>query len=333
MSIKKIINDPNSVAADLLDGLVDYYNGSIKLISPGAIVKNYIPDDKVGLLVGGGSGHEPSYHGYVGKNLADGASCGDIFAAPPPNITLEVARAINKGKGVLFLYGNYAGDVLNFDLASNLAKSEGIEVETVLVWDDVASAPPYEKHKRRGIAGLLPIVKLAGAASNIVTSLDELKSIVVKARDNTRSVGAALKPGSIPATGLPTFELNENEIGLGMGIHGEAGVSIEQMMSSDELTVLMLDLIFKDDLPLDSNDEIILFINSLGSTTLMECLIVLKKVKEILSKMGIKLYDIIVGPKVTCQEMAGVSISITKLDTDLKKYWDMPCSSLGYTKL
>ena len=127
--------------------------------------------------------------------------------------------------------------------------------------------------------------------------------------------------------------MNENEIGLGMGIHGEAGVSIEQMMSSDELTVLMLDLIFKDDLPLDSNDEIILFINSLGSTTLMECLIVLKKVKEILSKMGIKLYDIIVGPKVTCQEMAGVSISITKLDTDLKKYWDMPCSSLGYTKL
>ena len=333
MSTKKIINDPNNVAADLLDGLVDYYNGTVSLISPGAIAKNNIPAKKVALLVGGGSGHEPIYHGLIGENFADGASCGDIFSAPPPNVTLEVTRAINRENGVLYLYGNYSGDVLNFDIAANLAAAEGIEVETVLIWDDVASAPPEEKHKRRGISGLIPIVKIAGGASNFVNDLKELKDIVIKARDNTRSIGVALKPGSIPASGLPTFHLKEDEIGLGMGIHGEPGVAIEPMMSADALTVRMLDLIIKDDLPLNSGDEIILLINSLGSTTLMECLIVLKIVKSFFSDMGIKLYDIITGPKVTCQEMAGLSISVTKIDSELKKYWDLPCSSLGYTKL
>lgn len=333
MAITKIINDPNNVAVDLLDGLVDYYNGTVSLISKGAIAKNNIPANKVALLVGGGSGHEPIYHGLIGENFADGASCGDIFSAPPPNVTLEVARTINRQNGVLFLYGNYAGDVLNFDMAANLASAEGIEVETVLIWDDVASAPPDQKHKRRGISGLIPIVKITGGASNFVNSLKELKKIALKARDNTRSIGVALAPGSIPASGLPTFELQKDEIGLGMGIHGEAGVSIEPMLPADELTVRMLDLIFQDDLPLNSGDEIILLINSLGSTTLMECLIVLKKVRSIFSDMGIILYDIIVGPKVTCQEMAGLSISVTKIDTELKKYWDLPCSSLGYTKL
>lgn len=331
--MKKIINDPNTVATELLDGLVDYYNGDASLVSPGVIAMNDIPDNKVALLVAGGAGHEPIYHGLVGKNFADGAACGDIFAAPPPNIMLDATRAVNKGNGVMYLYGNYAGDVMNFNIAEQLARAEGINVETVLIYDDVASAPPDEKEKRRGIAGLIPIVKLAGAASNAVDTLEELVRLTTKARDNTRSIGVALAPGSIPASGLPTFELDEDSIGIGMGIHGEQGVGVEPMMSADDLTVKMIDLIFGDDLSFESGDEVVVLVNSLGSTTLMECLIVLKKVKQILSERGVIIHDIITGNLVTCQEMAGLSISLTKLDDELKPLWDMPCSSLGYTKL
>lgn len=331
--MKKIINNPDTVAKELLDGLVDYYNGEASLVSPGVIVMNDIPDNKVALLVAGGSGHEPIYHGLIGKNFADGAACGDIFAAPPPNIMLEATRAVNKGNGVLYLYGNYAGDVMNFNIARQMAQAEGTRVETVLIWDDVASAPPNQKEKRRGIAGLIPIVKLAGAASNSVDSLDELVRLTTQARDNTRSIGVALAPGSIPASGLPTFELGEDDIGIGMGIHGEQGVGVEKMMSADDLTTKMMDLIFSDDLSFDSGDEVVVLVNSLGSTTLMECLIVLRKVKQILDEKGIKIYDVITGNKVTCQEMAGLSISLTKLNDELKPLWDMPCSSLGYTKL
>lgn len=331
--MKKIINDPNAVATELLDGLVDYYNGEVEKISPGVIAMKDIPEDKVALLVAGGAGHEPIYHGLVGKNFADGAACGDIFAAPPPNVMLDATKAVNRGNGVLYLYGNYAGDVMNFDIAAQLATVEDIRVETVLIWDDVASAPPDQKEKRRGIAGLIPIVKLAGAAATEAPDLDELVRVVTKARDNTRSIGVALAPGSIPANGLPTFELGEDDIGIGMGIHGEQGVGVEKMMSADDLTTKMMDLIFGDDLSFESGDEVVVLVNSLGSTTLMECLIVLKKVKQILNDRGIKIYDVITGQKVTCQEMAGLSISLTKLDDELKPLWDMPCSSLGYTKL
>ena len=331
--IKKIINNPNDCAAELLDGLVEAYDGECCKVGRGCIVKTNIPDGKVGLLVGGGTGHEPIYHGLVGHNFADGAACGDIFAAPPPDIVLEGTQAVNRGKGVLYLYGNYAGDVMNFDMGAELAAEEGIAVKTVLIWDDVCSAPPDRKHDRRGIAGLVPIVKLAGAASNVVDSLDELERITIKARDNTRSVGGSMSPGSIPATGKPTFEIGDDEIGLGMGIHGEKGVGLIPLGTANDLAPKLLDLIFADDLPFNAGDEVVLFVNSLGSTTMMELLIVNKKVKQVLAEKGIKVHDTIIGPLVTCQEMAGFSISLTKLDDELKRLWNMECSSVCYTRL
>lgn len=331
--IKKIINNPNDCAAELLDGLVEAYDGECRKAGRGCIVKTSIPDGKVALLIGGGSGHEPIYHGLVGHNIADGAACGDIFAAPPPDVVLDGTRAVNRGKGVLYLYGNYAGDVMNFDMGAELAAEEGIEVRTVLIWDDVCSAPPDRKHDRRGIAGLVPIVTLSGAAAATVDSLDELERITIKARDNTRSVGVSMAPGSIPATGKPTFEIGDDEIGLGMGIHGEKGVALIPLGTADDLAPKLLDLIFADDLPFNAGDEVILFVNSLGSTTMMELLIVNRKVKQVLAEKGIKVYDTIIGPLVTCQEMAGFSLSLTKLDDELKKLWDMPCSSVCYTKL
>ncbi|MGI8602158.1 MAG: dihydroxyacetone kinase subunit DhaK [Verrucomicrobiales bacterium] len=331
--IKKLINDPKNCASELLDGLVEAYDGKARKVGRGGIVMNEIRADKVALLVGGGSGHEPVYHGLVGKNLADGAACGDIFAAPPPDIILEATQAVHQGKGVLYLYGNYAGDVLNFDMAVEMASDEGIRVKTVLIWDDVASAPPSESDKRRGIAGLVLIVKIAGAAAATVSTLEELVRITVKARDNTRSVGVSMAPGSIPATGQPTFQLGDDEIGLGMGIHGEKGVGLIPMHTAEELAPKLLDIIFGDDLAFASGDEVLLLINSLGSTTMMELLIALRTVKRLLNERRIKVYHTLVGPYVTCQEMAGVSISLMKLDDELKKYWDMPCSSVCYTKL
>lgn len=331
--IKKLINDPNQCAAELLDGLVEAYDGRARKVGRGSIVMNNIKPGKVALLVGGGSGHEPIYHGLVGENLADGAACGDIFAAPPPDIILEATQAVNQGNGVLYLYGNYAGDVLNFDMAAELAAEEGINVKTVLIWDDVASAPPDRKEDRRGIAGLVLIVKIAGAAAATVTSLDELVRITTKARDNTRSVGVSMAPGSIPATGLPTFELDEDSIGLGMGIHGEKGVGLIPMQTAAELTPKLLDIIFGDDLQFNAGDEVVLLVNSLGSTTMMELLIVLKEAKKVLNERGIKVYKTLVGPYVTCQEMAGVSLSLMKLDDELKRYWDVPCSSVCYTQM
>lgn len=330
---KKIINNPNDCAAELLDGLVEAYDGEARKVGRGCIVMNDLPQGKVALLVGGGSGHEPIYHGLVGRNLADGAACGDIFAAPPPDIVLEGTQAVNRGNGVLYLYGNYAGDVMNFDVGAELAGAEGIDVQTVLIWDDVASAPPDRKSDRRGIAGLVLIVKVAGAAATTASSLPELVRITTKARDNTRSVGLSTAPGSIPATGQPTFELADDVIGLGMGIHGEKGVGLIPMQTAEALAPQLLDIIFGDDLSFGAGDEVVLLINSLGSTTMMELLIMLRAVKPILAARGIKVHDTLVGPYVTCQEMAGLSISLLKLDDELKKYWDMPCSSVCYTKM
>jgi dihydroxyacetone kinase len=337
--MKKLINDPLKVADELVEGLVDAYNGECKHVGTRSIVKTDIPDGKVALLVGGGSGHEPIYHGLVGRNLADGAACGDIFAAPPPNIVFEATEEVDRGKGVLYLYGNYAGDVLNFDIGAELADDEDIEVRTVLIWDDVCSAPPTEKEKRRGIAGLVPIVKLAGAASQTAASLDELEALAKKAVLQTRSVGVSMAPGAIPATGKPTFDLEEGMIGLGMGIHGEPGVAEIPMTTADELTPKMMDLIFEDFEKdgeveaLKEGDDVLIFVNSLGATTMMELLIALRKAKACLTEKGINIYDVMIGPLVTCQEMAGISFSITRMDDELKKYWEMPCQSVCFSKM
>jgi len=337
--MKKLVNDPNQVADELLDGLVEAYDGDCEKVGRRSIVKRDIPDGKVALLVGGGSGHEPIYHGLVGRNLADGAACGDIFAAPTPDIIVEATKAVNRGNGVLYLYGNYAGDVMNFEVGAEDSEDEGIDVRTVLIWDDVCSAPPTEKENRRGIAGLVPIVKMAGAASQTAKSLAELEAAVKKAVLQTRSVGVSMAPGSIPGTGKPTFDLDEDKIGLGMGIHGEPGVAEIPMTTADDLAQKMLDLIFRDyeeDREVEelrAGDEILFFVNSLGSTTMMELLIALRKAKEILTAKGVRVYDTIVGPLVTCQEMAGISFSVTRLDDELKSYWNPPCESVCFSKM
>ena len=335
----KLINDPLAAAEELLEGLVEAYNGECYKVGARSIVKNTIPDGKVALLVGGGAGHEPIYHGMVGKNMADGAACGDIFAAPSPNIVQEATMAVERGNGVLYLYGNYAGDAMNFNLGAELASEHDVEIARVLIADDVASAPPERKGDRRGIAGLVPIVKLSAAASQKAENLEQLVTITKKACLQTRSIGTAVAPGSIPATGMPTFELENGMMGLGMGIHGEAGVKEIPVPRADDLTVMMLDLLLedyekdKDVEALKAGDEIVFLVNSLGATTMMECLICMRKAKQYLEERGIEVFDTMVGPYVTCQEMAGISFSITRVDDELKRLWSMPCESVCYSKM
>lgn len=329
---KKIINDPKAVVPELIDGLVSAYHGKIKkLAGVGALVKTSLPAKKVGLLIGGGSGHEPLFGGFIGENMADGAACGQIFAAPSPDIILQTTRVLDQGSGVLYLYGNYAGDNMNFDIAAEMAAEEGITTRTVRIWDDVASAPLDRVQDRRGIAGDLLVIKVAGGVSALVKDLAEVHRISAKARDNTRSMGVALRAGSIPETGEATFELPDDEIEIGMGLHGEPGVSREKMLPADTLVDRMITRLTAD-LPFQSGDKVCLLINDLGATTLMELLIVNRRVHEVLADQGIRIYDTIIGSYCTCQEMSGFSITMMKLDAELKKYYDMPVSSLGFTK-
>ena len=330
--VKKIVNDPRDVVSELLDGLIDACHGRVKkLEGVTALVKTDLPEGKVGLLIGGGSGHEPLFPGFIGENMADGAACGNIFAAPTPDIILQATQSLNQGKGVLYLYGNYAGDNMNFDIAAEMAADEGIETRTVRIWDDVASARLERIEDRRGIAGDLFVIKIAGAVSATADELKEVFRVTKKARDNTRSMGVAVSAGSLPETGEPTFELPDDEIEIGMGLHGEPGVSREKRMAADALVDEMMDRILAD-LPFQSGDEVCLLIDNLGATTLMELLIVNRRARMILRDRDIAVYDTLIGSFCTSQEMAGFSISLMRLDHELRKYYDAPACSFGFTK-
>jgi dihydroxyacetone kinase-like protein len=332
MQTKKILNDPKNVVPELIEGLVAAYGGRVrKLGELNALVKSELPKDKVGLLIGGGSGHEPLFPAFIGENMADGSASGNVFAAPTPDTILAATRALQQGRGVLYLYGNYAGDNMNFDIAAEMARDEGIRVQTVRVWDDAASAPLEKIQERRGIAGDLFVIKIAGAVTAQAKDLDEAWRVTARARDNTRSIGVAVAAGSIPETGAPTFELGADEIEIGMGLHGEAGVSREKMLPADRLVDKMLGKLLPD-LPFGGSDEVCLLVNNLGSTTMMELWIANRRVHQVLKEQGIRIHDTVIGSYCTCQEMAGFSITLMKVDAELKRYYDAPASSLVYGK-
>lgn len=330
---KKLLNDTCNVVDEMLDGLALAADGMVDRI-PGKdiLIRTDLPDSKVTLLIGGGSGHEPLFHGFVGKNMGDAAACGQVFAAPSPDTIFDAAMAAHRGKGVLFLYGNYAGDNMNFDIAAELLEDEGIDVRTVRVNDDVAAAPPDRAHDRRGIAGDVYAIKCAGGAAETLDSLDEVERITRKAVSNLRSMGVAVAAGSIPETGKLTFELADDEIEIGMGAHGEAGIARQKLTSADEVANQMMAKIVAD-MPLGAGDEIALLINNLGATTMMEMLIINRRVRQILDDMGINVYRTDIGTYLTVQEMAGLSITVMKLDDELKTYLDMPARSIGLSSM
>ncbi|MGC5626999.1 dihydroxyacetone kinase subunit DhaK [Georgenia sp. Z1344] len=327
---KKIINDPEHLVDEVLDGLVLASHGSLTR-APGSrvLVRDSIEAGKVGLVVGGGSGHEPMYTAYVGQGLADASVAGNVFAAPAPQHVQEAIVAADQGKGVILLYGNYAGDVLNFDMGAELAEDDDdIATRTVLVNDDVATDDP---DTRRGIGGAFYVVKIAGAACAEAGSLEEAEALIVKAQQATRTLGVAVRAGSLPETGEPTFELGDDEIEIGLGMHGEMGVERSAMMTADELTEKMVDKLIAD-LPYSSGDRVALLVNNLGATTLMELFVVNRKARELLEARGIEVVRTDVGSYFTSQEMAGFSLTLLRLDDDLERLLAAPCRSLPYSQ-
>jgi dihydroxyacetone kinase-like protein len=322
--MKKLINDPFRVTVESIEGFVKAYAYFIKQVSSHVVARKDAPvKGKVGIVVGGGSGHEPLFIGFVGPGMADAAVLGEVFAAPTPPSIIEATRAANGGKGVLYIYGNYAGDNMNFDLASKMAAVEDIPTATVRVWDDVASAPPQRISERRGLAGDLFVIKIAGAKAETGASLGEVKRTAEKARDNCRTFAVALSPGTIPATGKPTFTIGEDEMYLGVGAHGEKGVEKTKLKTADETAEILVQRVVQD-LPFKSGDEVNLIVNGYGSTTLMELFIINRKVHQLLEDMGIKVHRTEVGNFLTTQEMAGCSVTLMRLDDELKKLYDAP---------
>ena len=324
--MKKILNDPFSYVDEMLSGLCaahpQYYQqtgeGGRVIKRPEAPVKG-----KVGIVTGGGSGHLPVFTGYVGKGLLDACAIGDVFASPSVTQMAEAIRAADGGKGVLRLYGNYGGDVMNFDMAGELVSMEGIETTTVVLADDVASAKADQKEKRRGVAGMVYAFKIAGAAAESGKTLGEVTRIAKKAADACRSIGAALTPCTVPQAGKPTFQIGEDEMEMGMGIHGEPGVWRGKLRKADDMAAEMCELLLKD-MPLNRGDRVSVLINSLGATPPEELYILYRYVKRRLDDLKVNVVMPLVGRYATSMEMAGISFTFCRLDDELEAYLKAP---------
>jgi dihydroxyacetone kinase len=315
--MKKLINDPFDFVEEMLEGFCAAHDDLVKRVGRRAIARIDAPiQGKVGVVIGGGSGHLPIYTAYVGQGAADAAPAGNIFASPPAKPILEATLAANGGAGVLYFYGNYAGDVLNFDRAAKMAwEQHGIRVVTVLGTDDVASAPPTEIHNRRGIAGAFFVLKVASAKAETMASLDEVVATTQKANVNTRTMGVALSSCTVPANGKPTFSLGEDEMEIGLGIHGESGMRRAKIEPADSIVDEMVEAILSD---LDySGSDVAVLVNGLGATPYEELYVLYRRVKQILDSRKINIKQKFVGEYVTSLEMAGASISLMRLDEEL----------------
>jgi dihydroxyacetone kinase-like protein len=327
MATKKIINEGDDAVDEMLQGVIAAHGDVLTQLSdsPRSIVAREGPrKGKVGLVIGGGSGHEPTFLGYVGKGLADAAAIGNVFASPPPDPILACTKAVDGGAGVLYMYGNYAGDVMNFDMAAEMAAMDDIEVRTVLTTDDIASAPVGEREKRRGVAGNVFIFKAAGAACDMMLPLDECERIARKANAATNTIGVALSPCSLPQTRRWNFEMGENDMEIGMGIHGEPGMRRETLQTADEITDRIMDAIL-DEMAPARGDRVAVLVNSLGSTPLMELYIMNRRVHRRLETAGLVAHRTLVGNYCTSLEMAGASITLMRLDDELARMIDHPC--------
>lgn len=327
MKTKKLINDGAHAVDEMLVGVLAAHGHHLYAVegTPRAIVaKNGPRPGKVGLVIGGGSGHEPTFLGFVGKGLADACAVGNVFASPPPDPIIECAKAASGDAGVLFMYGNYAGDVMNFDMAAEMLAMDDIEVRTVLTTDDVASAPLDQKQKRRGVAGNFFIFKAAGAACDRMLSFDECERIARKANDHTYTMGVALAPCSLPQTLRPNFDIGADEMEIGMGIHGEPGVQRGTLQPADEVVDEMLDRILVEMSP-SRGDKVAVLVNSLGSTPLMELYIMNRRLAQRLADIGVEAHATWVGNYCTSLEMAGASITLHHLDGELQTMLDHPC--------
>lgn len=329
-----VINRPDYVVEDMLKGLQKAHPELIAGTENPRVYRSVAAPirGKVGIVTGGGSGHKPAFIGYVGKNLCDAAAVGEIFSSPTANAFLDAFRAADGGAGVACLYGNYAGDNMNVKIAVRNARREGLTVKTVVANDDCASAPLSEREKRRGGAGEIIMWKVAGAKAASGASLDEVIAVAQKAVDCTRSVGIGIAPCTIPAVGHPNFQIEEGMMEVGVGHHGEPGVRVEPLKTADEMAEEMLALILPD-LPFEKGDEVVALLSGLGATPVMEQYIAYGRVAELLQEKGISVYRAYVGNYFTSLEMKGITLTLTKLDEELKACFDVPVDSIGLKQL
>ncbi|MDD4569526.1 MAG: dihydroxyacetone kinase subunit DhaK [Tepidanaerobacteraceae bacterium] len=332
--MKKIINNPETVVQEMLEGMVAAYPQYVRKVDGfEVIVRANAPiKGKVALVSGGGSGHEPSHAGFVGKGMLDAGVAGAVFTSPTPDQVFEAIKAVDGGAGVLLVIKNYTGDIMNFEMAGEMAEAEGIKVASVVVNDDVAVEDSLYTSGRRGIAGTVFVHKIAGAKAEAGGTLENVKAVAEKVIKNTRSMGMALTPCIVPAAGKPTFTLAEDEMEIGMGIHGEPGTKRTHIMKADELVDHLMEKIL-DDIPYKSGDEVAVMINGLGATPLMEQFIMNRRVDDILKKNGIKVYRTFVGEFMTSIEMAGASITLLKLDDELKQLLDAQADTPAFRQL
>ncbi len=328
--MKKLINKPEDVVRDELQGVAHAHANLVKVhYDPNFVVRADAPvHGKVGLLSGGGSGHEPMHGGFVGMGMLDAACPGAVFTSPTPDQMLEATKAINGGAGVLHIVKNYTGDILNFEMAADLARAEGIEVEAVVTNDDVAVKDSLYTAGRRGVGVTVLAEKITGAAAEAKHSLKEVADVCRKVNDHGRSMGMALTSCTVPQAGKPTFELPEDEMEIGIGIHGEPGRTRMKLKTAAEITELLATPIL-DDLPYKSGDEVLAFVNGMGGTPLIELYIIYNELTKICAGRGVKITRNLIGPYITSLEMAGCSITLLKLDDQLTKFWDAPVLTAG----
>lgn len=330
--MKKIINKPEDVVNEMLEGLVKSGKEYIKRLEGYNVIVRAEKDDKVALVSGGGSGHEPSHAGYVGYGMLDAAVAGEVFTSPTPDQILEAIKAVDSKKGVLLIIKNYSGDIMNFDMAAEMAEMEGIEVQKVVVNDDVAVENSTYTTGRRGVAGTVFVHKIAGAAAQSGMEISKVKEIANRVIANVRTMGMSLGPCTVPALGKPSFSLEENEIEMGLGIHGEPGTHKEELRSADELSEYMVGKILED-IEISKDEEVAVMINGLGATPLMELYIVNRKVNELLAAKGIVIDKTYVGNYMTSIEMPGFSITILKLDNELKSLLKSKANTLAFKEI
>lgn len=327
---KKIINQPDQCVSEAMEGFLAANREYVQVEGASAIRVREIRE-KPAMIVGGGSGHEPLFGYFVGENLADASVAGSVFTSPDPGSILQAAQSVERGKGLLFVYGNYSGDNMNFDMAAEMLGDMGVTVRTVRVWDDVASASKENYQDRRGIAGNVLVIKIAGAACASGLDLEEAYRVACKARDNVFSIGVGLSGATIPGEEQPIFTLSDDEMEYGLGIHGEPGVRRVKLQSADEIAEELVDKLLADS-GIQAGDVVCTLVNSLGATTLLELYIINRRLAQLLQERGIHVHDMDVGTYVTSLEMAGASITLMKLDDELRSYYDMPCRSPYYKK-
>ena len=333
--MQRILNDPDHIVDEMLAGFIKNHGDIVKHVvtsvdNPRGVVTAVdapVPG-KVGVVTGGGSGHKPAFIGYVGKNMCDAAAVGEICSSPTAIAFLEAFRAANGGEGIACLYGNYSGDNMNVKMAAKMAKREGITVKTVIANDDVASAPKDQREKRRGVAGEILMWKCGGAKAAKGATLDEVIETAQKAIDNTRSVGIGLTPCTLPAVGHPNFQIKDGTMEVGIGHHGEPGIEVCPLETAAQMAKRMVDVVLPD-YPFEADDEVAVLVSGLGATPVMELYVLYNEVEKLMTEKGIKVYRSYVGNYFTSLDMMGATLTVMKLDDELKELMDMPVNTMG----